>query len=41
MGLCMSNDQRAAVARNAEIDRQIAQSQAERDKTVKLLLLGT
>jgi hypothetical protein len=40
MGICMSNDQREAAARNADIDRQLAQSQQERDKTVKLLLLG-
>lgn len=40
MGLCMSNDQRQAAARNADIDKQLAASQQERDKTVKLLLLG-
>jgi hypothetical protein len=44
MGNCFgslsSADQRQAAARNADIDRQLAQSQMERDKTVKLLLLG-
>lgn len=36
----MSSDQRQAAARNADIDKQLAASQQERDKTVKLLLLG-
>eukprot|EP00047_Mylnosiga_fluctuans_P002040 m.222911 g.222911 ORF g.222911 m.222911 type:complete len:360 (+) comp10848_c0_seq1:35-1114(+) len=40
MGNCMSNDQKEAAARNAEIDRQLAVSRQERDRTVKLLLLG-
>ncbi len=40
MGICMSNDARAAALRNEEIEKQLAKSREERDKTVKLLLLG-
>ena len=36
----MSSDQREAAAKNAAIDRQIAQAADEKAKTVKLLLLG-
>ncbi len=41
MGLCMGTEQREAAARNAEIEKKLAQDQQKFERTVKLLLLGT
>ena len=40
MGICMSQDQKEAAARNAKIEGDLAQARADLERTVKLLLLG-
>eukprot|EP00053_Salpingoeca_punica_P005291 m.53519 g.53519 ORF g.53519 m.53519 type:complete len:356 (-) comp13174_c0_seq1:429-1496(-) len=40
MGICMSASEREAASRNAAIDKQIEEQRREKERTVKLLLLG-
>lgn len=40
MGICMGSEQREAAARNADIEKRLAQDQQKFERTVKLLLLG-
>lgn len=40
MGICMSQDQKDAAARNAQIESDLAQAKSDLSRTVKLLLLG-
>eukprot|EP00052_Salpingoeca_macrocollata_P033999 m.10188 g.10188 ORF g.10188 m.10188 type:complete len:358 (+) comp5818_c0_seq1:69-1142(+) len=40
MGICLSAEQKEEIQRNAAIDSQIEEERRERERTVKLLLLG-
>ena len=41
MGLCESSESKAQAAESARIDRELAKSAQQAEKTVKLLLLGS